>query len=95
MLERKTIIDDIHITRNGEVKVTLALQILDDGEETAISYDYITIAANTTVDEQVAIINADLALTKKAPLEDVTLLKKVAEIVYSAEALVAADAIKR
>lgn len=85
-LSRKTIIDDIHVTRSGEVKVTLAIIVLDDADEIAASYSYVDIKAGSTVDEQVVLINDELALTKKPPVEDFSLLKKIAEVVIAADA---------
>ncbi len=89
MLTRKTVIDDIQVSRVGEIKVTLAIIVLDDEEEIASSYFYIGIKPGASIDEQVNTINAELAQTKKPPIEDFTLLKNVAEVVMAAEAVMA------
>ncbi len=77
MLTRKTIIDDVQVTRDGSVKVRLAILILDDLDEIAISYEYATMVVNVPVDEQITSINAKLVQQKKPQIEDVTVLKNI------------------
>ena len=88
MIEKKTIIDQIEITRSGHVQVRLALLLLDDGIEISSRWHRVTIEPGGDIDAAIAAVNADIT-TRDAlkavsiETERVPLLKDVCKLAHT------------
>lgn len=63
-IERKTVVDQIEITREGVVRVRLGLLLVEDGAELACSWHRLAIDENTDIDATFDAVNEDLVLGK-------------------------------
>ena len=70
MLEKKTIVDQLEITRTGAVQVRLGLLIVDDGREVDCKWHRTVIEPGGLVDEQMAAVNAHLEQMGRLPVDD-------------------------
>lgn len=60
MIEKKTVIDQIEITRSGAVNIRFALLIIDNGVEVASRWHRTAVAPDGDVDAQIIAVNADI-----------------------------------
>jgi hypothetical protein len=70
MIEKKTIIDQIEITRNGTVQIRLGLLILEDGQEIDSKWHRTALPPGHDVTAQIAAVNAHLALMGKPAVSE-------------------------
>lgn len=64
-MEKKTVIDQIELRRDGTIGVRfLKLLVDDDGSEVDLGYHRTSIEADTNVDDQMAVVNAHLVNLK-------------------------------
>ena len=83
MLEKKTIIDQIEITRNGTIQVRLAILVLEDGEEISSAWHRTSIPPGTNSADQMAAVNAHLQQMKKETVQDTSLIEQVVGLVHT------------
>ena len=97
MLEKKTIIDQIEITRNGTLQIRFGKQILEDGKEISCQWHRTSLEPGEDLDAQLAAVNAHLAQMNEAPCNDtsrLTMLQTIVRMVHT-PAIVAAFVAKR
>ena len=85
MIEKKTIIDQIEITRDGTIQVRLALLVLEDGEEISSAWHRTSIPPGTDPASQMAAVNTHLQQMNKSPITDFSLLTNIAPVVHTKE----------
>jgi len=89
MIEKKTIIDQIEITRDGHVQVRFAKQILEDGKEISCQWHRTVIEPGVNVDTQLSAVNAHL-INIHTPIDDaerVSMLHAVVKSVHTKEVI--------
>lgn len=69
-LERRTIIDQIEIQRDGIVQVRLAKQIVDGGEVLRSEFHRVAMAPGADLGASVSLINANLEELREATVAD-------------------------
>ncbi len=85
MLEKKTILDQIELTRDGTIQVRLALQILEDGVELSSTWHRTSIPPGADPGAQMAAVNAHLQQMNKATVTDFSLLTNIVPVVHTKE----------
>jgi hypothetical protein len=90
MIEKKTIVDQIEVTRSGHVQVRLALLLVEDGVEISSRWHRVVVEPGGDVDAAIAAVNADITKreTLKAPpveTDKVPLLKGICKLAHSPE----------
>ena len=70
MIEKKTIIDQIEITRNGTVQVRFGLLLLEDGTEIDSKWHRTAFHPGHDVAAQIAAVNAHLAQMGKPAVSE-------------------------
>ena len=70
MIEKKTILDQIEITRNGTVQVRFGLLILEDEQEIDSKWHRTAFPPGHDVAAQIAAVNAHLAQMGKWPVSE-------------------------
>ena len=85
MIEKKTIIDQIEITRDGTIQVRLALLVLEDGEEISSAWHRTSIPPGADLIEQMAAVNVHLQQMKKEAIKDFAPVEKVVALVHTPE----------
>lgn len=60
MIEKKTIVDQIEVTRNGTLQIRFGLLLLEDGKEIDCKWHRTSIEPGGDVDAQVAAVNKAL-----------------------------------
>lgn len=90
MLEKKTIIDQIEVTRNGTIGIRLALQVLEDGEELSKTWHRVSIEPGMDVDDVLSLVDADITARptlKAKPIErtdgKLNVLKSIVSLVHT------------
>jgi hypothetical protein len=66
MIEKKTIIDQIEVTRDGIVQIRFALLVVEDGKEIASSWHRTSVAPGQDLDQ--ALVNVDRDITTRSTL---------------------------
>lgn len=100
MLVKKTIIDQIEITRDGTIQIRCALMVLEDGKEIgATQWHRMSIPPGADVDAQLALVDDHLSARGVGPSSDrlvkypavdrarVSQLKAVRDIVHTPEVI--------
>lgn len=90
MIEKKTVIDRIEITRDGSVQIRFGLLLVEDGVEIGSSWHRTLVEPGGDAEAQIAAVNADIISRpelKAAPVdvERVPLLKSICEMVHTPE----------
>lgn len=85
MIEKKTILDQIEITRDGTIQVRLALVLFEDGEEVSSTWHRTSIPPGIDPRAQMAAVNGHLVRMKKQPVKDTLLLEQVCTLVHTKE----------
>ncbi len=85
MIEKKTIINYIGITRDGTIEIQLALLVLEDGEEISSAWHRMSIPPGAKPADQMAAVNLHLQQMKKEPFKDFALVEKVVALVHTPE----------
>ena len=67
MIEKRTVIDQIEVTRDGTVQIRFALLLVKDGTEIDCKWHRTAIELGGDVDAQLAVVNEHLAAMGKAP----------------------------
>jgi hypothetical protein len=85
MIEKQTIIDQIEITRNKTIQIRLGLLLIEDGKEISCAWHRTSIEPGTSIDDQMAAVNAHLQQMGKSPvaLEKLAEIKQVASIMHT------------
>ena len=85
MIEKKTLVDQIEITRSGILQIRFGLLIVEDGKELATQWHRTTIAPGVDVDAQIAAVNVHLAQMAQAPcpVEETARVKAIAQVVHT------------
>ena len=98
MIEKKTVIDQIEITRSGSIQIRLGLLLVEDGEELSCQWHRTVIEPDGDIDVQIAAVNVGLAAMRAAPVSDVgrvALLKSLKPMVHTPEVIQAFTAKRR
>ncbi len=85
MIEKKTILDQIEITRDGTIQVRLAILVLEDEEEISSAWHRTSIPPGTKPADQMAAVNIHLQQMKKETIKDFALVEKVVALVHTPE----------
>jgi hypothetical protein len=94
MIEKKTIIDQIEIARDGTINIRYALLLIEDGKDLSCQWHRTSIPPGVDVDRQLAEVDNHLTsgvgpspdqLTKfpAADMTRVPLVKEIAKLVHS------------
>lgn len=85
MIEKKTVIDKIEITRDGSIQIRFCLLVVDDGVEIASSYHRTAIEPGGDADAQIAAVNAGITGLRYPAVEadKIPLLKDVCRLVHT------------
>ena len=94
MIEKKTIIDQIEITRNGTVQVRFGLLLLEDGQETDSKWHRTGFPPGHDITAQIAAVNAHLAQMGKPSVsaEDSARIAAVCAQAWTPEVIAAYEA---
>lgn len=86
MIEKKTVLDQIELTRANTVQVRLALLMVEDGVEIECRYHRTVLPVGVDVDQQIAAVNAHLATMNREPVpaDAVVKIKQVAALLPAA-----------
>jgi hypothetical protein len=87
MLTKKTILDQIEITRNGTIQLRFAKLVLENEEEISSRWHRTVINPGTSVEEQLAHVNDHLMQMGEEPVTfaDVNKIQAVVDIVHVPE----------
>lgn len=87
MIEKKTIIDQIEVTRTGHVQIRFGLLVLEDDVELASQWHRTSVEPGGNVDNQLAAVNAHLQQMNKAQIEttDIPKLKQIVALAHDPE----------
>lgn len=87
MIQRKTILDQIEITRSGRIQLRFALLLVEDDVELDCKWHRTAIEPGGDVDAQIALVNEHLQAMGKAPIEAdrIPELKAVTGIAHTKE----------
>ncbi len=80
-IERKTVVDQIEITRDGTVRVRLGLLLVEDGKEIDCRWHRASVDENTDIDATFNMVNEHLQQQlgcKPVEVEDVDRIKQYA-----------------
>jgi hypothetical protein len=78
MIERKTILDQYEVTRDGVIQVRIGLLLIEDGVETDCKWHRTVIPPGISVDAQMALVNDHLKAMGKPTLDDEQIARLVA-----------------
>lgn len=67
-IERKTVVDQIEITRSGEMRVRIGLLLVEDGVEIDCRWHRTVVPPEVSPDEQFASVNSHLESMGKEPV---------------------------
>lgn len=89
MIEKKTVVDQIEIARDGTVQIRFGLLLIEDGNEIDCKWHRTALPPGTDVDAQIAAVNAHLGSMGKQSVETgrIALLKDVVALVHTPEAV--------
>ena len=90
MLEKRTIIDQIEITRNGIIQIRFAKQIVEDGREISLQWHRTSLEPGADLDGQLLAVNLHLQQMGEAACQDaekLTLLHSVVQLTHTPEVL--------
>lgn len=92
MFQRKTVVDQIEITRSGAIQVRFGLLLVEDGIEIDCKWHRTAIAPGGDVDAQISAVNAHLVQMGKEPAgsADIDRVKVLAAAAWTPEVLEAA-----
>lgn len=78
-IERKTVVDQVEVTRNGDLQIRIALLIVDGEKEIGSKWHRTMIPAGHQVDPQMALVNHHLALMGEETVkdEDIAKIKRI------------------
>lgn len=90
MIEKKTVVDQIEITRNGTVQIRLGLLLIEDGREIGCSWHRTAIQPGGDVDAQIAAVNADITTRptlRAQPInpDDIPRIKQFCDLAHTPE----------
>lgn len=85
MIVKKTVVDQIEVTRAGNIQIRFALLLLEDGKELDSKWHRTAIEPGGDVDAQLAAVNEHLVQMGKAPVElaDVARVKAIVPVVHT------------
>jgi hypothetical protein len=87
MIEKKTVVDQIEITRSGVIQIRFGVLLVEDGVEVASAWHRTSIEPGTDPDAQMASVNAHLAQMGKAQVDapDLGKVKNVVALMHTPE----------
>lgn len=87
MIERKTVVDRIEITRDGYVQIRLGLLLVEDGREIHCEWHRTAVEPGGDVERQIAAVNTNLAAMGKGTVDasGVGRIKSFAKLAHSPE----------
>jgi len=90
MIEKKTVIDQIEITRSGHIQIRFGLLIVEDGVEISCQWHRTNVEPGGDIDAQIAAVSDHLvAMGKALPDQDrISELKAIAAIVHTPERVI-------
>jgi len=85
MIEKKSIVDQIEITRDGSIQIRIALLLVEDGVELDSKWHRTRVEPGASVEDQMAAVNQHLVSMGKAPVDTAALLpvKRVAALIQT------------
>ncbi len=88
-IEKKTIVDQIEITRDGTIQLRLGLLLVEDGVEIGCTYHRTAIPPGTDPAAQLAAVDAHLTKMGKATLDtsEAKRVTDIAPVVHTLEAV--------
>jgi hypothetical protein len=92
MIEKKTVIDQIEVTRSGHVQVRLAILVIEDGIEISSRWHRVTVDPGGDVDAAIAAVNTDITTRdtlKASPIDagKIPLLKSICKVAHTPEVI--------
>ena len=68
MIEKRTVIDQIEVTRSGRIQVRLALEIVENGEAISSAYHRAAVDPGEAVADTMALVNGHLLAMGKTEI---------------------------
>lgn len=69
MIEKKTVIDQIEVTRAGHIQIRIGKLIVEDGRELSCQWHRTAVEVGGDVDAQIEAVNAHLIEMGEAPID--------------------------
>jgi hypothetical protein len=88
MIEKKTIVDQIEISRSGHIHIRFGLLLIEDGVELDCKWHRTVIEPGSDIDAQIAAVNSHLQIMGKATIDDstqISRLKSVAALFHTSD----------
>lgn len=87
MIEKKTVVDQIEITRNGTIQVRFGLLLVENGIELSCAYHRTAVDPGGDISSQLAAVNAHLLAMGKAeiPADQSKRVTDIAPLVHTEE----------
>jgi len=85
MIEKKTVVDQIEITRSGHMQIRFGKLLVEDGKEIACQWHRTVIEPGADVDAQIEFVNSHLIDMGYPAIEDISQLKRHAEVAFTPE----------
>lgn len=95
MIEKRTVIDQIEVTRSGRIQIRFALEIVENGEVISSSYHRTAVDPGETVEDKMAIVDAHLLAMGKTGIADDGMpgvLATIARVVHTPEVVATFEA---
>lgn len=85
MIEKKTVIDQIEIARDGAIQIRFAVLLMEDGNEIDYKWHRTSVPPGGDIDAQIAAVNSHLSTMGKATVDSgrIAELKAVAAVVHT------------
>jgi hypothetical protein len=75
MIEKRTILDQIEITRGGILQIRFGLLLVEDGKEIDCKWHRTSVEPGGSVDAQIAAVNEDLTARGNKPVDQAAVAK--------------------
>jgi hypothetical protein len=91
MIEKKTVVDQIEITRNGIVQIRIGLLLIDDGVEIDCKWHRTTIEPGGDVTKQFDLVNVHLSQMGKLAVggDGIARIQAIAAVAHTPEVVAA------
>jgi hypothetical protein len=87
MIEKKTVVDQIEITRNGTIQIRFGLLLIEEGKEIASTWHRTSIEPGADADAQLIAVNTHLEQMgrAKADVNEIAKVKNVVALIHTPE----------
>ena len=87
MIEKKTVVDQIEITRSGHIQIRLGLLLVEDGKEIDCKWHRTVVSPGGDVDAQIAAVNTHLQSMGRPSVDPNKsgLIRSITQLVHTPE----------